>query len=65
MWLISNLGSRDSVVGMTTSYGLNARGVGVLVPVGSGIFFSLRRPDRLWGIPSLLSNGFWGLSPRG
>jgi hypothetical protein len=49
--------SRDSAVGTATGYGLNDRGVGVQVPLGSRIFSSLRRPDGLWGPPSLLSNG--------
>jgi hypothetical protein len=40
-------------------------GVGVRVPVGSMIFRSQRRPHRLWGPPSLLSNTYrvfilWG-----
>jgi hypothetical protein len=52
------LGSRDSVVGIATGYGLDERGVGVRVPVGSRIFSSPRRPDRLWGPPSFLSNGY-------
>jgi hypothetical protein len=52
--------SRDSVVGIATSYGLDDRGVGVRVPVGSRIFSSARRPDRLWGPPNLR-----GLFPRG
>jgi hypothetical protein len=56
-------GSRDSVVGITTSYGMTDRRVGVRVPVGSRIFTSLRRPDRLWGPPSL-SNGYRGLVKR-
>jgi hypothetical protein len=50
-------GSRDSAVGIATGYGLDDRGVGVRVPVGSIILFSPRRPNRLWGLPSLLSNG--------
>jgi hypothetical protein len=34
-------GSRDSVVGLATGYGLDNRGVGFRVPVGSKINFSL------------------------
>jgi hypothetical protein len=37
--------SRDSVVGIETSYRLDIRGVGVRVPVGSRIFSSPCRPD--------------------
>jgi hypothetical protein len=36
-----------SEVGTATGYGLDDRGVGVRVPVGSRIFSSSRRPDRL------------------
>jgi hypothetical protein len=57
--------SRDSSVGIATGYGLGDRGVGVRVPGGSRIFSSPRRPDRFWGPPSLLSNGYRGLSPGG
>jgi hypothetical protein len=39
--------SQDSVVGIATSYGLDAREVVVRVPVGSRIFSSPNRPDRL------------------
>jgi hypothetical protein len=49
------VGSRDSVVGIATAYGLDDGGVGVRVPVGSRIFSSPRHPDWLWGSPSLLS----------
>jgi hypothetical protein len=56
--------SRDSVVGIATGYGPDDRGVGVRVPVG-GQEFSPRRPDRLWGLPNLLSNGYQGLFPLG
>jgi hypothetical protein len=40
-------------VGKAIGYGLNDWGVEVRVPVGS----SPSRPDRLWGPPSVLSNG--------
>jgi hypothetical protein len=40
------------------------RGVRVRVPVKSRFFFFPRRPDRLWGSPSLLSNGYRGSFPR-
>jgi hypothetical protein len=50
---------RNSVVGIATSYGLNDRGVGVRVLVGSRIFSSPDRP------PNLLSNAYRGLFPRG
>jgi hypothetical protein len=54
----SNFGrSRDIVVGIATGYGLDDRGVGVRVPVGSRIFSSSRRPDRIWSPSNLLSNG--------
>jgi hypothetical protein len=39
--------SRDSVVGIATSYGLDDQGVGIRVPVGSRMFSSPNRPDRL------------------
>jgi hypothetical protein len=55
--------SQDNVVGIATGYGLDDRGVGVRVPVGSRISSSPCRPDRLWGQPSLLSNGYQGLLP--
>jgi hypothetical protein len=41
VWFIR---SRDSAVGIATGYGLGDGGVGVRVPVGSRIVFSLRRP---------------------
>jgi hypothetical protein len=44
---------RDSSVGIVTRYGLEVRGSN---PVGGKIF--LARPDRSWGPPSLLYNGY-------
>jgi hypothetical protein len=57
---------RDSAVGIATGYGLDDRGVGVgvRVQVAARIFSSPRRPDRLWGQPSLLSKGYRGLFLR-
>jgi hypothetical protein len=56
--------NRVNVVGIATGYWLDDRGLGVHVPAGSRIFSSPRRPDRHWGPPSLLSNGYRGaLSP--
>jgi hypothetical protein len=59
------LESQDSVVVIATGCGLDDEGVRVLVPVGSRIFSSPRCPGRLWGSPSLLSNGYWGLFAQG
>jgi hypothetical protein len=58
---ISAPGTRDSAVGIATDYGLDDRGVGVRVPVGSRIFSSPRRPDLLWGSTNLLCSGYGGL----
>jgi hypothetical protein len=52
--------SRESVVGTATGYGLDDRGVVVRVPLGARIFSSPGRPDRLWGPPNLLTNGYGG-----
>jgi hypothetical protein len=52
--------NRDSVVGVTNGYGLDGKGVGVRIPVGSKIVSSPRRPDRLWGPPNLLSDWYRG-----
>jgi hypothetical protein len=53
-----------SSVGIAVVYGLDDQEIGVRVPVGSRMFSSTNHPDRLWVIPSLLSNGYWELFPR-
>jgi hypothetical protein len=58
-FLLSTLSmeSRHSAIGITSGYGLDDTRVGVRVPVQAIIFTSACHPDRLWGPPSLLSNG--------
>jgi hypothetical protein len=55
--------SRGNAVGIATGYWLNDREVGVRVPVGSRIFISPYRPDRLWGPPNFLPKLHWGSFP--
>jgi predicted porin len=47
-----------SVVGTATAYGLDDRGVELRVSVGSKIFTSAYRPNRLWGPPNLVYKGY-------
>jgi hypothetical protein len=56
------LRSRGSSVSIVTDYGLNDRSS--IPDRGRGFFFQSLRPDRLWGPPSLLSNGYQGSFPR-
>jgi hypothetical protein len=62
---ISLNGSRDSAVGIATGYGLDDLGVGVRVLVGSRIFSSPRRPDRLRAHSASYSIGTGGSFPKG
>jgi hypothetical protein len=57
--------SRDSSVGIATDYGTDDQMIGVRFPAGAEDFsLQTPRPDRLWGPPSLLSNGYRALFPR-
>jgi hypothetical protein len=49
--------SRDSSVGIATGYGLDDRGS---IPGSERFFSTQQRPDRIWGPPSLPSNGCQG-----
>jgi hypothetical protein len=53
--------SQVSSVGIATGYWLDGR---VRFPAVQDFFFSQQRPDRLWGSPIVLSNGYHGLFPR-
>jgi hypothetical protein len=55
--------SRDMVVAIATGCRLDNREVRVRVPVGSRIFTSLYRLDRLWGSPNLLYKWYRGFFP--
>jgi hypothetical protein len=58
--IIDSEESRNSAVDIATGYGLDDQWVRIRVPVGARIFTSPCRPYRLWGPPSLLSNGYRG-----
>jgi hypothetical protein len=51
---------RGSAVGIAIGYGLDDRGVGVRVSIGSSIFTSPYRPGQLWDPHNLLSSGYRG-----
>jgi hypothetical protein len=52
-------------VGIATGYGLDDREIAFGIPLGSRISSSPRRPDRLWGIPSLISDDSKGIFSEG
>jgi len=55
-------GSRISFLSLVLNYGLDDR---CSIPNGAEMFFfSPPRPDRFWGSPSLLSNGYRGCFSR-
>jgi hypothetical protein len=59
------LGGQKSVVGIAIGYGPDNKGFRVQAPVGLRICSPPHRPDKLWGPPNLLPNGYLGLFPQG
>jgi hypothetical protein len=57
--------SRYAVLGRATDYGLGDWEIGVRVPLVSRFFTSPCGPDRLWGPPNLLYNGYSEFFRRG
>jgi hypothetical protein len=58
--------SRGSSVSIVSGYGLDDRAIEVWSPAEvKWLFLYPLCPDRLWGPPSLLSNGYGGSFPRG
>jgi hypothetical protein len=63
---VSSVRTHTSVIGIVTGYRLDDLGKGVRFPARGWEFFpSPSRPDRLWGPPSLVSNGYRELFARG
>jgi hypothetical protein len=55
-----------SSVSIVSGYGLDDRAIEVRCPTETkGFFLQPLCPDRLWGPPSLLYNGYRGSFPRG
>jgi hypothetical protein len=66
LWDILNTMSHDSSVGIALGYGLEDWGSKSSIPRGGWEYFSSPQgPERLWGPPSLLSNGYQGSFPVG
>jgi hypothetical protein len=62
MYIESQVSSGSTV----SDYGLDDRAIGVRSPaVAEDFFLYLLCPDRLWGPPSLLYNGYQGSFPQG
>jgi hypothetical protein len=62
MFPIPHSKSIYSSVVIATGYRLD--GQGSIPSRGKRFFSSPQHPDQLWGLPSLLSNGYWGLCPH-
>jgi hypothetical protein len=58
--------SRGSSVIIASGYGLDNRAIEVRSPAeAKGFLFYPLCPDRLWGLPRFLCNGYRGPFPRG
>jgi hypothetical protein len=57
-----NLGL-DSSLGIATGYGLDGKELEIDSRQGMWFLSFPQRPDRLWGSPSLLANGYRGVFP--
>jgi hypothetical protein len=55
-----SLGEQGSSGSIVSDYGLDDRVIGVRYPAEAKDFSSSLCPDRLWGPPSLLYNGYRG-----
>jgi hypothetical protein len=51
-------GSRGTAVSIVSDYGLDDRAIGIRSPAEAKDFSSSVCPDRLWGLPGLLYNGY-------
>jgi hypothetical protein len=60
--VLNYVGVGIAQVSITMGYGLDGPGS---IPGSVRFLSSPQRPDRLWGPPSLLSNGYRQLLPRG
>jgi hypothetical protein len=60
--VLSSEWSRDSSVGIVMGYRLDTPGS---IPGSARFFFFPQCPDRPWGPPSLLSNGYQGVKWQG
>lgn len=62
IFIVYNLRSQNTSVGVATGYVLDGRRS--IISKGKRFLSSLQRPDRLLGTPSLPSNGYWGIFLR-